>query len=170
MVEINLLPWREEKQQYELRLMKRALTSGCVVMIILWFCIHMWMAWQVNRASQHVRQLRASMPAAQHVDTEETKDNEREFVYGADIVSLLNASSRAAASGVCYQRIARENGGIIFAGNASSLQSLTVSQRRLQASEVFSQVKMMDFKKDSLLNNFQFSAHARLLSKMEGAS
>lgn len=170
MVEINLLPWREEKQQYELRLMKRMLTVGCVVVIMFWLCVHMWMAWQVNRASQHVRELRASMPAAQHADMEESKDNEREFVSGADIVSLLNATSRAAASGVCYQRIARENRGIIFAGNASSLQALTASKRRLQTSGVLSQVNMMDFKKDSLLNHFQFSAQGRLLSQMEGAS
>ncbi len=166
MVEVNLLPWREAKQHYELRMMRRTLIISISLALIFWIGCHAFLSWKLHEAGKTLQHLQSVLPIK--MAAQPTDNNPIEDVGGKTLFDIMTAAAGAARSGVCYQRIAREGGGIVFAGDARSAQALTSSLQRLQNNGVFEHIKLMDFTNETARESFKFVMRARLSAISHG--
>jgi Tfp pilus assembly protein PilN len=171
MVEINLLPWREQKLQYERSLMQRYIVAGFVVACMVLLCLHVLLNMRNQRDWQRLQGMEAALPVAdasppgQHtVDT----DVAARFFSGAKIAAILDAAGSATNNGICFQRIAYNGSGLQFTGQALMLQSLASGLRMLDTSHLFTSVQFTEMKQGAVHHDFQFVMQALVLHDERG--
>ena|SRR3990167_355762 len=157
MVEINLLPWREQRRQYEQKVMRLIIGGSLLLMLMVIIGMHVILSMQIKRKEWRVQQLQTAMDSLpDSVVTNQNNQIIAEQLSGIALVKLLNDAARAVDSGVCYQRITHHDNLFELEGRALSMQSMTSGLQVLGQSPFFSTLRLRDLKKNAAQDDLQF--------------
>jgi Tfp pilus assembly protein PilN len=167
MVEINLLPWRVKKFQYERMMTRRFMFLGIFAALLILCLIHYYLTSKLDIQANRVEQMRASMPPLVTKMPVKIKlvDEWLSPVFVLQMLDLLRAS---VDSGICYRKLMREDSHIIFSGNAWSLPSVTSSLSKMEKSLLFGVPRLTEVRKNLTGDHLQFEMKAKLSSQMTG--
>jgi Tfp pilus assembly protein PilN len=173
MVEINLLPWREQKLQYERSMMQRYIVAGLAIACMMLLCLHVLFSVRNHRDWQRLQSMGAALPVVADVSQadRQTMDNAGgavEFFSGTKVAAILDAAGKSTNNGICFQRIAYNESGLQLTGQAFMLQSLASGLRMLEASHLFTSVQFSEMKQETVHHDFQFVMQARVLNDERG--
>lgn len=159
MVEINLLPWRMQKQHYEQTILLRYLLAGMAMALIMVTASHVWLAKKNEAQAMRVKAMRMRLPDEQ-TSVENGPDNKGPDYFSAtDVLALFVAA--ASDQRVCYSQLIRDQDGITLTGYARSLLGVTHVLRSLSGAKVMSHLQLSEVKKSVDSDSLQFVLNAR---------
>ncbi len=155
MVEINLLPWRDNLRHYQLTVLRRSFLVAIFLGIGLCALIHIFLAYEINKLTlqnallkQHWQQLTArkmNLQFVAHRDfvLNQLFDNSKQyFLNNQQFFSELENI----APEICLTRIERHNNLIDFFGKARSIADLSNFLLHWPKRYLFSQIKIIEIK------------------------
>lgn len=152
MVEINLLSWRAEKQAYELKSVRQTIAASVAAACIILIALHILLSEKVRRDALQLQRMHIAAPQEMHVAERDTQE-----ILSAQLLALLlDAAAKISGSGVCYQRIARDDNGWRLEGQALSLQSVSSGLTVFMDSALFAKMNLQELKKAPGHDYFQF--------------
>tara|TARA_R110000868_G_scaffold409329_1_gene694623 strand:- start:427 stop:921 length:495 start_codon:yes stop_codon:yes gene_type:complete len=161
MVELNLLNWRQKKNDYERQMIRRFVMLGVLVAVMMLGGVHALLNYVMYQRSQQVSILRSSLPRAeQHDERLPIAKNTQLFVSPLKLIAWLEVASLSSRYGVCYQRLLREDSQLTFEGKGWSLASVRAGFNHLEASTVFNTLKLSEIKKHAVDERLQFLLNA----------
>jgi Tfp pilus assembly protein PilN len=162
MVEINLLPWRVQKQAYERERLRYFLALSVVAAWLMVMGLHGYWQIQINRQAQQVASLRAALPKdSQSVWPTPPMTVTHHLLQPTAILEFLQALSASAQHGICYQRMTRDDSHVSLSGQGKSLMSVNAGLQALEAVALFPTINLREIKQSSLSEPPQFIFDAR---------
>ena len=166
MVEINLLPWREQKHQYERKIMRHFFLGGLLTALLILAISHYFLNEKINRESQRVEIMKTALQvyapdglSAQQKNSLENDGIDTYVMTPAAVMQLLEAATLTTGRGICFKSISREGRAIKLSGEAWSLAALTSSLDGFGKKNVFESIKIDEVKR--LNDVFQFKLDAQ---------
>lgn len=147
-MEINLLPWREQKRRYEEQMLRRLVVLGVMLGLVIVLVSHVALSMKIQRQAMKLAGLRSltSDPAAKNDSANET--------FQLTIDALLDAAAQTVPAGLCLLRIARDHDNVRLEGAAWSAQSVMAGLKILN--DAHGNLLLQELKHDALHDQFQF--------------
>lgn len=157
MVEINLITWRTQKNEYEKNMVRVFMLVGCLIAALFVSGAHYLMMNIIDKQTRSVSLLGARLPGSRHEEV--TTEHVEKFQSPAEFVKILNAVSQSARFGVCYQKISLDAARATLLGKARTVMSVTWALHDLEVANIYGNIVLQDVKQ--LENNLlQFSFNA----------
>ncbi len=161
MVEINLLTWRAQKNQYEKKSLCLLIIAGAIVAGTLWGGLHYFVMKSVDAKMQRVSMLSARLPDVPRESADiVTENDERKYMNASSAIKIIDAAATTIQLGVCYQRILREGAHVSLAGRAWSAVAVTLALQELEQNEVLGAANLGEMKRESENKLMHFSIEA----------
>lgn len=123
MVELNLIPWRQQKQEYDKKRQRLCVMLGVLIALCLWMALHAWLQSQIDYSREHLKILQLEltrMNAKQNKNTPAVHKG----LTPHDLIKLLSVLAARQESGVCLHHVAFDSHDFILDGHAWSTISL----------------------------------------------
>lgn len=173
MVEINLLPWRDQRQRHEDRMVKKILMVMAAVSLSCLFGGYVWANHYVEKYQDQLSLLQAEwtslLSEKQRYDEAQARIEKLRRVsanvrhYQASTQSVFVSLTEALDHHLCFTSIRREKNIYSFSGYSLSSVALSDFLREWRAAELFSEMKITKLNKlsHSHYMAFQFQAVER---------
>jgi Tfp pilus assembly protein PilN len=159
MVNINLLPWRQQQRKYEQKSLKVIMGSVFAIVLITVCIRYLYVAYQIDEVSARVESLQQQV-----VQRSKQQDNKNELaqvdklkelqVHDITIKSLLVLLGLPYDDEVCFSAISRQKNKLSFVGRTRSPADLTHFLRSWQAANLFADVQIERLERDAKPNMF----------------
>lgn len=149
MVEINLLPWRQQARLYQRKMTKIFIFVSVVLPMLILTGIHFILAQWVVDAGFRVSHLAAEITAIKQAmlpqqDDLFTATIRKMFADRDTSVQLFTELDSVKMNEVCFTEITRKNQVVTFSGYARSINELTEFLKNWPIASLFSQIRLMD--------------------------
>lgn len=170
MVNVNLLPWREARQQYEIRCLRwiigTAISCALMILMVLHFYLIHRLDQQHAKLNELNRQLESYESIKQHFQaqikqqTDITLQAQKELRNSQFIIQFFKSLSSQFDPNVCFNTISRQNNQIIFSGNTRSAFDLTDFLKDGHLATLFSEIKIDQLQTAKNNRDLQFNLKA----------
>lgn len=154
MMDINLLPWRIEKQAREKKLLRISFVMSVCIAITLLISMHGWLSMRVHSLEMRLRSLQRMFLVDE--SGEEILNNIDPLFSGVDTASAMNDAARIRDAGACWKSIVHETAGWQLTGVTLSPYAVTAVMRLLTQSRIFGNLHLSALRKDPAGDYFQF--------------
>lgn len=165
MVEINLISWRAEKHAYEEKILRQIIAGSVAAAMIIMITAHIILKAAVRQDQQRLHHFTEILPT---VADSHAKINIITYSTTAELAALLDAAAKTIGSGVCYQRIAKEDGGWVIEGRALTSQSMLSGLMSLEKMPLSAGMTLRELKKDASHDVYQFVIQMRRADNHRG--
>jgi Tfp pilus assembly protein PilN len=157
MMEINLLPWREQKAERAQRQMRIAAVTGGIAGFAIVMILHLVLGKRINDEARHIEQLESAWSSSHETSAPLPNDNAvASDLSGNAAAALLAAAAKSTINGICYQRIARDTDGLVLSGLARYPQSVFSALASVTAEPAAAALKFGELKHLAEQDHYQF--------------
>ncbi len=157
MVEINLISWRAEKQAYEEKVTRQIIAASAAAAMIIMMTAHIILKSAVRHDEKRLQHFAATPQFA------DVNPNGKiiEYSTAAQLAALFDAAAKTIGSGVCYQRIAKQDEVWTLEGRALTAQSMLSGLMSFEKIPSSDGVVLRELKKDTSHDYYQFVIQMR---------
>lgn len=151
MIEINFLPWREKRDQYQKKKMRFLLFYSGVLSMLVWMSAHYFFAEKIAALTSGIAKLNRQMDSLSEKKITEPNQALIDKLISSQLESekLIAALANTENPAVCFTEISRDENRVSFIGNARSIVDLTEFIKHWRGAELFSHLRFLDFKKQA---------------------
>lgn len=158
MVEINLLPWRENKRRYQIHKIKIMLGLSVLFMALVLGSLHFFLSVKERELTLHINALQGKIKHFERASLH------KPVIHAAtrssfSLAQLLAELNRTKDHAVCLTHFLYTNKVATFMGKTRSAADLTEYLKQWPAAHLFSQINLNQFEqKETAFMRFQFEA------------
>ena len=161
MLNINLLPWREQKQLSEKRkVLQFGISAFCFsfILILSWYYFLKWKIFHLERKITELQiEQKEFAKTPTNKPSEITNETNNAFLryqhatklFFSDLVKLPD-------NNICFTEIIRDKNRMIFTGNAYSTIALTTFLTQWKSAYLFSEIRIKQIQKDDVTGLVKF--------------
>lgn len=145
MVSINLLPWREQKRIYQIKVMKKMLMFTVLMVLCIFSVTHFMLSQHENKVRDQIAVIAAKIKRNQLQQEKSIKQVQptlNKMDQAALISKIFYEISNKQPEKVCFTNIERQNNIFSFTGKARSMTELTDFFRHWNAAYLFAEIKI----------------------------
>lgn len=152
MVEINLLPWKDKRKQYQEKRIKQFIGGSMLVSLLLICFLHWVMTIQIKRLNDKKTTLEEAILPLADIKNKWEEDNRKNelifqwkqtlFQYQSITEKMMMELVRPPMKHLCFNRISREKSQMTFTGFAHSVADLTEFLSHWSGNNYFSEIKI----------------------------
>jgi hypothetical protein len=169
MVEINLLPWRDEKIKHERKMMRVCILSGTMLAFLILSIAHFYLSNLLVVQAHRVQLMQSALlvytaknnpPASEGLKKEGGVDDE--IVSPLVLLTLLNAATASTVYGICYSSLIRDGKDVKFSGRAWSLPGVALALQHFKKDALFNAMTIAQIKGNASQQGLHFLLTAKI--------
>lgn len=160
MVELNLLPWREQRLRYEQQKKRLYLVLGALFGCVVWLSAHYILMQKTDKVRYQVQQLHSNLPQ----QTQHVLPPESAILRPQQLLDLFKQATQLVELGICYRSMQYAKQNLQLSGEAWSVSAIMASMKKLKAPPGFSVYGIKQLGQGQHYPALQFVMHTHKLT------